>query len=292
MTTTPTTRTPATSATRADAPARRDGGSGGGRTSLQRVLSLARAEVILLLRNKVTLFNGVALAPLMVGLIAGVGGDAILDLYVPGGAASAVMIMVIAFALTFVVYYNLTTVLVARREELVLKRLLVGETSRGEIIAATTVPAAVVMGLQVVLSVVVALVTIGAPSFANVVLIVVAIIGGFVILAQLAVATSGVTRTVESAQLTTLPGLVLLGIGAFIPVTVLPDWAVRILELTPLNPVASLLRLGIGGVDADGAVLTFAETFAQGLRPLIVLVAWVLISTLLARRSMRWEPRR
>ncbi|PWD51859.1 ABC transporter permease [Serinibacter arcticus] len=266
--------------------------STGTRATLRRVRALARAEITLLLRNRVTLFNGVALAPLMVGLIAGVGGDRLLDLYVPGGAASAVMIMVIAFALTFVVYYNLTTVLVARREELVLKRLLVGECSRTEILVATVVPAAVVMGLQVILSVVVALVTIGTPTFANPVLIVVGVVGGLVVLAQLAVATSGITRTVESAQLTTLPGLVLLGIGAFIPVTVLPDWAVRVLELTPLNPVASLLRLGIGGVDAEGAPLDLAQTFEQGLRPLVVLVAWVLIGSLLARRSMRWEPRR
>lgn len=289
MTTTPTNSPTTTTTTTATAPRRPSGASG---SPLRRIAALARAEVTLLLRNRVTLFNGVALAPLMVGLIAGVGGDAMLDLYVPGGAASTVMIMVIAFALTFVVYYNLTTVLVARREELVLKRLLVGECSRTEILIGTAVPAAVVMGLQVILAVVVAMVTIGTPTFANPVLIVVAVIGGFVVLAQLAVATSGMTRTVESAQLTTLPGLVLLGIGAFIPTTILPEWAARILELTPLNPVAALLRLGIGGVDAEGAALTLAQTFEQGLRPLVVLVAWTLVGALLASRVMRWEPRR
>src|SRR5690606_21888073 len=103
-----------------------------------RVLSLVRAEMLLLVRNRTTLFNAVALAPLTVLFFATLGmtpdsGGA--------GVAGMLLTMLVALALVIVVYYNLTTTIVARREELVLKRLLTGDVSRGEIIAATAAPA-------------------------------------------------------------------------------------------------------------------------------------------------------
>src|SRR5690625_8009353 len=84
-----------------------------------RMASLVRAELLLLARNRTTLFNAVALAPLTVGFIAVAG-------LVPDSAAGAVAGMLlaalIALALVLVVYYNLTTTIVARREELEIGR--------------------------------------------------------------------------------------------------------------------------------------------------------------------------
>src|SRR5699024_11120846 len=55
---------------------------------LSRTLSLARAEVLLLVRNRTTLFNAVALAPLIVVFIATIG-------VVPEGADAAVAGMLV-----------------------------------------------------------------------------------------------------------------------------------------------------------------------------------------------------
>src|SRR5690606_38553796 len=72
---------------------------------LDRVLSLVRAEVLLLVRNRTTLFNAVALAPLIVLFLSTLG-------VVPDGAqqssvAGLVLTALVALALLFVVYYNL-----------------------------------------------------------------------------------------------------------------------------------------------------------------------------------------
>ena len=60
-------------------------------------------------------------------------GVALLNAFPPDGAVplpgAGVVVTVTAFALLFPLYYNLVTTLVARREELVLKRLRSGECS-------------------------------------------------------------------------------------------------------------------------------------------------------------------
>ena len=112
--------------------------------------------------------------------------------------------------------------------------------------------------------------------------------------AQLAYASSGFTRSVESAQLTTMPVmLVAMGLsGLFFPLDILPPAAERIAGLTPLAPVVELLHLSVSGIDADGAAVTLAESFSAALSPLAVLVAWLVIGSVLTRRWMRWDSRR
>ncbi|ACQ79842.1 ABC-2 type transporter [Beutenbergia cavernae DSM 12333] len=262
--------------------------------SSRRIGALARAEVTLLLRNRTTLFNAVLLAPATVGFLTLVGGlDAIAGA-VPGGLGAAVISMLVAMALLIVVYYNLTTTIVARREELVLKRLLTGECSRTEILVATAVPALVILVGQLVLGVAAVAVAFELPSFTNPVLVLLALVGGTAVFALLAAASSGLTRTVESAQLTTLPVLIVTMVfsGGTLPLDLLPDGVQRVAELTPLNPVIELIRLGLTGTSADGETLTFTGTLAEAALPGAILAAWVLLSAFAASRWMRWEPRR
>ena len=278
MTTTTTTR-------------RRTGTAATPAVSPRRVWALARAELLLLVRNRTALFNALALPPLSVALFAAVGGF--------GDGASeamgAVLLNLMVFmALAFVVYYNLTVAYVARREELVLKRYLVGECSRAEILVGAAVPAFAVALAQTVLGVVAVSVFLEPPAFVNPLLMVVAVVGGAVMLTTLAAATSGLSRTVESAQLTTLPLLIVA-----IPFAGLfggPGASSGVLDtigtFTPLRPVTDLMLLGAAGIDGDAAVLTFAETFAAARVPVAVLVAWTVLGALAARRWMRWEPRR
>ena len=88
------------------------------------------------------------------------------------------------------------------------------------------------------------------------------------------------TRTVEMAQVTSLPVLVacMLGSGVMFPLSVMPDGVATALRLLPLTPVLDLMRAGW----ADGPVL----------RPLIVLAVWIAFGTYAVRRWFRWDPRR
>lgn len=256
---------------------------------LTRVLSLARAEVLLLVRNRTTLFNAVALAPLTVAFIAWLG-------VVPeagGGAVGAMLITaLIALALVIVVYYNLTTTLVARREELVLKRLLTGDVSRAEIIAACATPAVLVLVAQVLLGTAAVAVWMELPSLQHIGWLAVGLLGGIGVFVALAAASAGLTRTVETAQLTTLPVLMAATAlsGLAVPLDVMPDALARVAEWTPMFPVVALVQHGLGAVSIDGTIASGA--FADVAQPLAALAAWLLLGGFAARRWMRWEPRR
>lgn len=272
------------------APAGRRPAPAAGRGTARRVSALARAELRLLVRNRTALFNALALPPMMVGLFASLGGLG----EQAGALQGAVLVNLLTFmALAFVVYYNLTVALVARREELVLKRYLVGESSRAEILAGTAVPAVAVALAQTALGIAAVSVFLEPPAFVNPLLVVVAIVGGSVMLTVLAAATSGLSRTVESAQLTTLPLLIVA-----IPFAGLfgaPGASEGVLgtigTFTPLRPVTDLMLLGTAGLDG-GEVVTFAETFGAAAVPVAVLAAWTALGVLASRRWMRWEPRR
>lgn len=74
----------------------------------------------------------------------------------------------------------------------------------------------------------------------------------------------------------------------------LPDWLSGTLSRTPGAAMSDLIRtgwLGLDGPDAKEATLTFAETSSQAAAPLLVMAAWTFLAVMLARRSMRWEPR-
>ncbi|WP_152190863.1 ABC transporter permease [Georgenia satyanarayanai] len=254
-----------------------------------RVASLVRAELLLLVRNRTTLFNAVALAPLTVlffttlGLTPDGGG---------AGVAGMLLTALVALALVVVVYYNLTTTIVARREELVLKRLLTGDVSRAEIVTATAAPAVLVLLAQLVLGVVAMAVWLEAPTLQNPLWVAAAVVGGIVLFVLLAVASAGLTRTVETAQLTTLPILMVATAlsGLAIPVDVMPDALATVAQWTPMYPVVALVQHGLGAVALDGTAASGA--FADVTQPLAALALWIILGALAARRWMRWEPRR
>lgn len=254
-----------------------------------RVLSLVRAEVLLLVRNRTTLFNAVALAPLTVAFIAAIG---VVPDAAGGAVAGMLLTTLVALALAIVVYYNLTTTLVARREELVLKRLLTGDVSRGEIITATTTPAVVVLLAQLVLGIVAMAVWFDVPTVQNVAWLLIAVVGGIVVFVLLAAASAGLTRTVETAQLTTLPILMVATAlsGLAVPLHIMPDVVERVAEWTPMYPVVALMQHGLGAVAMDGT--TASGALADVTQPLAALALWTVLGALATRRWMRWEPRR
>jgi ABC-2 type transport system permease protein len=272
-------------APRRGAPARRPASF-----SPRRVAALARAETLLLLRNGTALFNAVAISPLFVLFFATISGTLGPDAD-PDAAGPLILQQLAAMSLLFVVYYNLTTTYVARRQELVLKRLLTGECARAELLAAAAVPALLVTAAQLVLGYAAVALLLAPPPLANPLLPLLALALATPTLVLLAAATSGVSRTVESAQLTTLPALAVLMVfsGVVAPASGGLDDVAR---FTPMHAVAALFRLGLAGTDADGAALALGETFAQAALPAAVLLGWLGLAWYAARRWMRWEPQR
>ncbi|HEX8629890.1 MAG TPA: ABC transporter permease, partial [Catenuloplanes sp.] len=200
----------------------------------------------------------------------------------------------IGFLLLYVVYYNLVAAYVARREELVLKRLRTGEITDVEILAGTAVPALLIALGQTVLTVGVGAVLLGLPAPVNPLLIVLGVVAGAAVFTLLAVVSSVITRSVEMAQLSTMPIVIvcMVGSGLMIPLEVLPERVADVLRYLPLTPVIDLVRLGWLGTTGGGAPVGFAQTFADAAAPAAILLAWVVLGVAGIRRWFRWEPRR
>ncbi|WP_435879368.1 ABC transporter permease [Streptomyces tirandamycinicus] len=252
-------------------------------TAAGRLGALGRAELTLLVRNRTALFVALLMPVAMVGALRGTLGG--MDLSEAGlSLGEALMTGGVGTVLILVVYLNLTSALVARREELVLKRLRTGEVSDTEILAGTALPAAALALAQSALVVAAGVALLGADGPRRPELLVAGTLLGTVVMAALAAATSAITRTVESAQITTLPLFMVSagGSGLFIPLDLLPDRVASVCELLPLTGVMRLVEAGVGG-GADAGRLTGAALGA---------LAWTVISVFAVRRWFRWEPRR
>ncbi|OZD71347.1 ABC transporter permease [Rhodococcus sp. 05-340-1] len=251
--------------------------------------ALSRAEFTLLGRNRVLLFNAIVM-PLIVPialLIVGSRGDAGLQ---DAGVASALEIFAL-FLLVLLVFYNMLSVYATRRDELVLKRLRTGESSDLQILMGPAIPSLV---LTVALGLIVGAVVVafGGPVPINVLLVAVALLGGAALFAALALITSAFTRNAEAAQITSLPVILIAMVGSSALRGVLPDSFSRVIELTPMAAVSDLLNLGWFGTTTPGdASIGFAATFTEAGMPLLVMLAWIVGSLLIARTHFRWEPR-
>ena len=254
---------------------------------LRRVRALAAAETRLLLRNRTAVVNSVA-SPLLLIAVAPVFGL--------GGRAGGMGLLVtsVGVTLVFLTYYNLVTTYVARREDLVLQRMRTGELTDGEVLAATAVPTLLVTVGQLLLITVGVAVLGGWRAPADVVLPVLAVLLGVVLMVALATASTVFTRTPESAQITTLPVVVVATAlsGLFFPLTVLPEWLAPVARLLPVTPVVELVQLGLAGRTWDGEAVAGAELWWAALGPLGTLLAWTAIAGVATAWWFRWAPRR
>ena len=254
-------------------------------TTARRLTALGRAEATLLLRNRTALATALLLPAAMVAAWRPAMGGSAHD--AAGSRADQLLVSAgIGFVLLFVVYYNLVAAYVARRETLVLKRLRTGEPTDPEILAGTALPAAVVAVAQCVVLIVAGAALLHLPLPRRPDLLLVAVVLGIVLLIALAAASSIFTGSVELAQLTTTPLLVVsaFGSGLLLPLDSMPYPLAELCRWLPMTPVMELVRAGwLGGSPAEPV---------PSLRSLAAALVWTLLAVFAVHRWFRWEPRR
>lgn len=257
------------------------------RFSLRRTASLARWNAVLLSRNRLAFFYAAVLPLLPLALLfTGERGA-------PSVGAGSIVTMFLVIAL-FPVYYNVLSQFVSRRDELVLKRMRTGESRDGELLVSIALPGAATALVLSALAIPIAA-AVDQPLPVNPLLYAVLAIMAIIMFTAFAYWTAAWTRSAEAAQLTSMPIILIASIG---PLTnSIPDMSDRLRDLLSLTPgaaISDLVRIGWFGLDGPGAeqtTLTFAETWSQAGGPLLVIAAWTYVAVVLARRSMRWEPR-
>lgn len=254
------------------------------RPSSRRITGLARSNTILMMRNQLTLAYAVVMPLLPLGLLfLGERGD--ID------AATGTLVTALLMALLFPVYYNLLSMFVTRRDELVLKRLRTGEVRDSELVLSMALPGMAITLVVLVLTVLVGLIT-GLPLPVNPVLLVFGVLLAAVAFAALALWTASWTRTAEAAQMTSMPFIIVATFGLFRQV--FPDSAQAWLSLLPGSALSDLVRVSWFGRPPElGSAerFDFWATWLQAAAPLAVLAVWTLVAIWLARRAMQWEPR-
>ena len=236
------------------------------------------------MRNWLTLSYAVVMPLLPLGMLfLGPHGDV--------DAGSTFVTTGLLMALMFPVYYNLLSMFVSRRDELVLKRLRTGEVRDAELVLSMALPGFAVMLLVSLLTIGVAMAN-GLPFPVNPLLLLVVVLLSAATFAALALWTASWTRTAEAAQMTSMPVVVLAMVGLLKPV--FPESAHAWVALLPSAAVSDLLRVTWFGRPAELGTaerFDFWATWSQAAPALGVLAAWTLLSIWLARRAMQWEPR-
>ncbi|WP_033817890.1 ABC transporter permease [Kitasatospora sp. MBT63] len=264
-----------------------------GTTTTGRLLALGRAEATLLLRNRTALLTALGLPVLLVAGVREVLRQQAST--TPGLDLNAALVTgVTGIVLLFVVYYNLTAAYVARRGELVLKRLRTGEARDLEILAGTALPSVLLALVQCAALGVAGAALLDLPVPVNPLLALAGLGLSVVLLTGLAALSSAYTRTVESAGITTLPVLMTaqFGSGLMFPLEVMPDQLAGLCRALPTTPAFLLLRIGWFGTGGSAPATGFAGSWGAGAPQLGLAVCWAAAVWWAARHRFRWEPRR
>ncbi|ALG86427.1 ABC transporter permease [Gordonia phthalatica] len=198
------------------------------------------------------------------------------------------------FALMFVQFYTVLSLVTTRRGEGVLKRLRTGEATDWQILTAPAMPGvAVTTATAIVVAAVVY--GFGAPAPVNPILMVGGLAVGSIVFTLLALATSAFTKNAEAAQITSLPVIALAMVGSGNIRAILPDRAGELLGYTPFAAVSDLMNLGAAGKTAiagtDAPAADFAGSFSEIGQPVVTLAVWTIVSIALVYKCFRWDDR-
>ncbi len=261
-------------------------------TDVLHAMRLAKIDLTLVGRNTTVLFNVLLLPLLMAWLYTQAVGAEKID-----GVAGKLFVLagLPGLLLVFAVFVNLVNSFTARREELVLKRLRAGQPSGPAILAGSALGALALYLAQVALLAVWMWRSEGV-TVANVPMLVTVAVLGVALFGLLAAAFSGLTPNAELAQITVLPVLLFVLVGAPIafPSDTLPGGLSEISALLPATPVVEIARtafLGGDHIHGGGAALSMGGQWAAALPSFAILLVWIAAAGLLARWLFRWEPR-
>jgi ABC-2 type transport system permease protein len=238
-------------------------------------LTLAAAETRLILRNRTVLVTA-AVLPLIVALMLARSGMGDLT-----GTAGALASLQLGMLLMFGLFMPITMTLAARRQQLYLKRLRTSPASTASIVAGLASPLALIALVQTAI-VLAATAWDSGTAPAHPELLVLAFLNGAVICGALGFLTASFTKTPEAAQITVLPGVLLLMVGMFQPI--MSD-----------GPIA-LWRLAIPGAAWSALTETAWDGSEEGYlasvaAPVLVSTAVALLAAVVAARLFRWQPR-
>ncbi|MEU7001068.1 ABC transporter permease [Nonomuraea sp. NPDC046570] len=260
---------------------------------LNHTLRLARLDLALLTRNRMAFFTTIAF-PLLLGCVALLLKEGFIS-----GVSSGLYILTGMLALIgfFVTFMHLTTVFTVRREDLVLKRMRGSVLSEAAIFGGSGLACTIIYVLQVAVIVTLGIVALGGHLPRNIPLLFLGVVLGSVMFVPMAAALSGFTKSGESAQITVLPAMLILATTsqASFPLAGMPDLVQRIAGALPLSPVVDVIRIGYFGQDftqgAPHPAVSFVEGWVAAGPRLLLIVAWIAVGVLIARKHFRWEPR-
>lgn len=250
---------------------------------LQRMSALVAAESRLFFRNRTVLLNALLLSPLMALALA----PLLLETVGAESFAVLIMQMLVGFGAMFIIYYNITTIVVARREAGIFQRMNTGQASVWEALVAAVVPSAAALAVQVLTGMIAVAVLGKVMPLVNPVALIVAIVGAVVIFAGLGAWTSAWSSSVEAAQYSSMP-LMLAAFffsGLFFPVQFMPETLQSICSYSPLYAVNALvgISMGFAPVIDGGAALSVGESFLAMMVPTVTVIAWSAVGIFLAR---------
>lgn len=256
----------------------------------RQLAALFKMELMLLMRNRAATLL-VALLPLGIAFIR-------LRGYEVGTVGARAAVTQLASLLGIIpvlfIHHHLVTVYATRRQELVLKRLKAGLPSERTILAGAASATVVLCLVQALLFAGYGVLVLGLPVPANPLTVLLAMLLIVALMTTFSAVMSAVTRSSESAMVTTFPtmGLFLATPGVLVPFGTFPEPLERAAWwFSPVGPFAELVRNGWLGRDSGGAELSFLGGLVDAAPGLAVMSGWLVLSWFLVKWFFRWEPR-
>ncbi|MBZ2196915.1 ABC transporter permease [Occultella gossypii] len=239
------------------------------------MFAIAYGELVQILRNRAVLITSL-LMPVAVSIFI----INLRDTFARIGSLGYVGAVLVFTIAAFTLYATTVTSLAARRQDRFLKRLRSTAASDPTILSGLVAPVTGISLLQiaVILSV---FAGIGGAAV-QVALLVAGVVASFAMMLALGIATAGITKSPEHAQVTALP----LSLG----VIAVASWV----GITGTESLAPLERLLPGGAATELMVNAWNGDVpvTESLLLLLPTLAWVIAAVALASRMFRWEPRR
>ncbi|THV26550.1 ABC transporter permease [Glycomyces paridis] len=241
-------------------------------------LALAVAETRLILRDRTVLLTA-AILPLLLAVLISRSGIA-----ATAGAPGALAAVQLAMLQLFGLYTTTTMTLAARRQQRYLQRLRTSPASTASIVTGLAAPLVlIVLAQAAIVLAATGWATDSAPVRLD--LLVLAFANGAATAVALGFLTASFTKSPEAAQITVLPGMLVIVFGVFAALTPAGETVALLRSAVPGAALAELTRLAWDGPEPGTALL------AALARPLAVSLAVAAALSYLAARLFRWRPR-